>query len=146
MKKPGVSKASRHRSSSRNESPNSGTGAGNPRQNAQAHHRTQTRTSSRVEVDGTPVLVARRHHLHGESYKKVCEADLRQGASLKDPARSSLEPRRNNAARSTSPKEQTLTRPPSRRSFASGALNQFGKSKPSKKAKSEPIPPHRAVG
>jgi len=37
-------------------------------------------------VDGHADLVARRHHLHGESYKKVVKLTFAKGASLPDPA------------------------------------------------------------
>ena len=55
----------------------------------------------------------------GESYKSAVKLTFAKGAELKDPARlfnSSLDG--NVRARSTSTKEKTLTRPPSRRSFA----------------------------
>jgi len=71
-----------------------GIGARNPQQHAQAHQASRTRTSSRSGRWSNPVWSHDGIICTGESYKSVREAYLRQGASLKDPARlfnSSLE-------------------------------------------------------
>jgi hypothetical protein len=67
---------------------------------------------------GTPIWSHDGIITTGESYKKVVKLTFAKGASLKDPARSTRASRETPAARSTSPKEKTSTRPPSRRSFA----------------------------
>jgi hypothetical protein len=88
-----------------------------------------------MEVDGHSGLVARRHHLHGESYKSVVKLTFAKGASLKDPARlfnSSLD---GNVRRAIDIHEGEEVDASAFKALIrqAAALNSSGKSKPSKK-------------
>jgi len=129
--------------SSRNESPNSATGAGDPQQNAQAHQGSRTPTSSKSgsgsnqPKPGTPVWSHDGIICTGESYKKVVKLTFAKGASLKDPARlfnSSLDGNVRRAIDIHEGEEVDGVRLQGSRS-PSGRAHSSGKSKAPKKAK-----------
>src|SRR6266542_1483123 len=100
-------RASRQRSSSRKESPNSGTGAGKPSAECASSSRKQTRTSSRSEVDGHSDLVARLHHLHWRIIQECREAYLLQGRASEGSGPSlQLESRRKRTPRDRHPRRR----------------------------------------
>ena len=127
--------------SSRNESPNSGTGAVQPSAECARSSSKPTRTLSRSEVGQTnqtrhPGLVARWHHLHWRILQECREADLRQGRGTEGSSRlfnSSLD---GNVPRDRHPQEEDVDASAFKTLVRQAvALNSAGKTKPSKKAK-----------
>jgi hypothetical protein len=131
--------ASRHRSSSRTELPNSATGAG--KSSAECASSSTKQTPDVVEEwkwRGTPVWSHDGIICTGESYKNVVKLTFAKGASLNDPAglfNASLD---GNARRAIDIYEGEQVDEATFKALVrqAVALNSSSKSKPSKKAKS----------